>query len=108
MVTGQLKIEVKGEELTLESTTVIVGNSFKMTGEVATYLGWGVAIGSCFLRASTTAVEASSSTTSTVAITMTVSVGAIVLKVVGTGLFILGDEVGVALGGYFTHKYIYR
>ena len=45
-----------------------------MIGEVAAYIGRDVAKGFCFLRASTTAVEASFSTTSKAATTMVVGV----------------------------------
>lgn len=105
MDTDQLKMEIKGEELTQESTAYTVGNSFKVTGEAASYIGGGAAVGTGILRAATISAEASTSTASATATTVAVGVGSTALKVVGTGLFVLGAAVGVALGGYFTHKY---
>ena len=97
-------MEVKGEELIQETTAYTVGNSFKVGGEAATYIGGSAAVGSGIIRASTAVAEASSTATAT-ATTAAVSIGSTALKVVGTGLFVVGAAVGVALGGYFTHKY---
>ena len=103
MDTEHLKMEVKGEELIKETTAFTVGNSFKVTGEAATYIGGGAAVGTGILRTATTAAESATSTAT--ATTAVVGVGSTALKVVGTGLFVIGAAVGIALGGYFTHKY---
>lgn len=103
MDTEHLKMEVKGEELIKETTGFTVGNSFKVGGEAATYIGGGAAVGTGILRTATTAAESATSTAT--ATTATVGVGSTALKVVGTGLFVIGAAVGIALGGYFTHKY---
>ena len=96
--TEQLTMQVKGEELIRETTAYKVGNSFKVTGEAATYIGGGVSVG-------TSIIAESASTATATATTAGVSIGSTVLRVVGTGLFVVGAAVGVALGGYFTHKY---
>ena len=96
--TEHLKMQVKGEELIRETTAYKVGNSFKVTGEAATYIGGGVSVGTSIIA------ESASSATAT-ATTAAVGIGSTVLRVVGTGLFVVGAAVGVALGGYFTHKY---
>ena len=105
--TENLKMEVEGEDLIKESTSYKVGNSFKVTGEAATYISGGAAVGTGILKASTfaaeTTVSAGSATAS--ATTVAVGVGSTALKAVGTSLFVVGAVVGVALGGYFTHKY---
>ena len=102
--TEHLKMEIKGEELIQETTAYTVGNSFKVTGEAASYVGGGAAVGTGIIRATTAAAEASS-TAATTAEMAAVGIGSTTLKVVGTGLFVVGAAVGVALGGYFTHKY---
>ena len=96
--TEHLKMQVKGEELIRETTAYKVGNSFKVTGEAATYIGGGVSVG-------TSIIAESASTATATATTAAVGVCSTVLRVVGTGLFVVGAAVGVALGGYFTHKY---
>jgi len=103
--TEQLDLKVKGEELVEESTSYKVGNSFKVTGEAASYISGGTAIGTGIIRASTIATEGATGTASATAATAAVGIGSTALKVVGTGLFVVGAAVGVALGGYFTHKY---
>jgi len=55
--TEQLDLRVKGEELVEESTSYKVGNSFKVTGEAASYISGGTAIGTGIIRASTIATE---------------------------------------------------
>ena len=102
--TEHLNMEVKGEELIKESTAYTVGNSFKVTGEAATYIGGGVSVGTGIIRAATTVAETSSSAAAT-ATTVAVGVGSTALKVLGAGLVVVGAAVGVALGGYFTTKY---
>ena len=99
-----LDMEFKGEDLIQESTAYKVGNSFKVTGEAATYITGGAAVGTGIIRGASFASEAAS-TTSAAATSAAVGVGSTALKVVGTGLFVVGAVVGVALGGYFTHKY---
>ena len=91
---------IKGEELLQESTAYTVGNTFKVTGETATYIGGGAAVGSGIFRTASTVAETSSTAT-----TAAVGIGSTGLKVVGTGLVVVGAVVGVALGGYFTSKY---
>ena len=61
-------------------------------------------MGTGIIRGASFASEAAS-TTSAAATSAAVGVGSTALKVVGTGLFVVGAVVGVALGGYFTHKY---
>ena len=104
MDTEQLKMVVKGDDLIEETTAYTVGNSFKVTGEAATYIGGGAAVGTGILRTTTIAAESASGATAT-ATTAAVSFGATALKVVGTGLFLAGAAVGIGLGTYFTHKY---
>ena len=100
----QLKMEVKGEELIKETTAYTVGNSFKITGEAATYIGGGAAVGTTILRLTVTVGESASGAAAT-ATTAAVGIGSTTLKVVGAGLFVLGAAVGIGLGTYFTHKY---
>ena len=95
--TEHLIMQVKGEELITETTAYKVGNSFKVTGEAATYIGGGVSVG--------TSIIAESASTAATATTAGVGIASTVLRVVGTGLFVVGAAVGVALGGFFTHKY---
>lgn len=102
--TEHLNMEMKGEELIQESTAYTVGNTFKVTGEAASYIGGGAAVGTGIIRAASTIAETSSATT-TAATTAAVGIGSTALKAVGTGLFVVGAVVGVALGGYFTTKY---
>ena len=104
--TEQLEMKVKGEELIQETTAYTVGNSFKVGGEAATYIDGTVSVGTGIIRASTAVAEASSTATAT-ATASDVDTGSTALKVVETGLFVVGAAVGVALrGGYFiTHKY---
>ena len=102
--TEHLNMEMKGEELIKESTAFTVGNSFKVTGEAASYIGGGAAVGTGILRAASTVAETTSATT-TAATSAAVGIGSTALKAVGTGLFVVGAVVGVALGGYFTSKY---
>ena len=102
--TEHLNMEMKGEELIQESTAYTVGNTFKVTGEAASYIGGGAAVGTGILRAASTVAETTSATT-TAATTAAVGIGSTALKAVGTGLFVVGAVVGVALGGYFTTKY---
>ena len=103
-VTGSVEKEhlnnFEGKELIKDSTAYTVGNSFKVSGEAASYIGGGAAVGSGILKATATAAETSSTATSAV-----VGIGSTGLKVVGTGLVVVGAVVGVALGGYFTSKY---
>ena len=100
-----------GNELIEESTGYKVGNSFKVGGEAASYIGGGASIGSGIMKVSaaaaqtastvgTTAAEAASTATTTLA-----GLGSTALKVVGTGCFIIGAALGVGLGSYFTHTY---
>lgn len=105
--TENLKMEVEGEDLIKESTSYKVGNSFKITGEAATYISGGAAVGTGILKASTLAAETTVSAGSAIAsaTTVAVGVGSTALKALGTSLFVLWAVVGVALGGYFTHKY---
>ena len=98
--TSTLQMEMNGEELINESTTYKVGNTFKVAGEAAGYISGGVTIGSGLLKASTIAVEGSST-----AATVSVGIGSTALRAVGTGLVVVGAIVGVALGGYFTTKH---
>ena len=102
--TNSLNMEVEGEKLLNESTGYKVGNSFKVAGEAASYIGGGVSAGFCVARAATIIAESSSSTAST-ATSIAVGVGATALKVVGASLFVVGAVVGIACGGYFTNKY---
>ena len=102
--TEHLNMEMKGEELIQESTAYTVGNTFKVTGEAASYIGGGAAVGTGIIRAASTIAETSSATT-TAATTAAVGIDSTALKAVGTGLFVVGAVVGVALGGYFTTKY---
>ena len=101
-VTGSVEKEhlnnFEGKELIKDSTAYTVGNSFKVSGEAASYIGGGAAVGSGILKATATAAETSSTATSAV-----VGIGSTGLKVVGTGLVVVGAVVGVALGGYFTN-----
>ncbi len=97
-------MEIKGEELIKESTAYTVGNTFKVTGEAATYIGGGVSVGTGIIRAASTVAE-TSSTAATAATSTIVGIGATGLKVLGTGLVVVGAVVGVALGGYFTSSY---
>lgn len=98
--TSKLKMEFDGEELIDETTSYKVGNTFKVTGEAASYIGGGVSIGSGIIKASTAIAETSSTATS-----VGVGVGATALRTVGTGLVVVGAVLGVALGGYFTSKH---
>ena len=102
--TELLNMEVKGEDLLKETTGYQVGNSFKVTGEAASYIGGGVSVGVGVARAASIAAESSSSVAST-ATTIAVGAGATALTVVGAGLFVVGAVVGVACGSYFTNKY---
>jgi hypothetical protein len=102
--TEHLNMEIKGEELIKESTAYTVGNTFKVTGEAATYIGGGVSVGTGIIRAASTVAE-TSSTAATAATSTIVGIGATGLKVLGTGLVVVGAVVGVALGGYFTSSY---
>ena len=102
--TEALNIEIEGEELLKESTEYKVGNSIKVAGEAASYIGGGVSAGIGVARAATIIAESSSSAAST-ATSIAVGVGATALKVVGASLFVVGAVVGVACGGYFTNKY---
>ena len=104
MDTEQLKMEVKGDELIKETTAYTFGNSLKVTGEAATYIGGGAAVGTGILRTTTIAAESASGASAT-ATTAAVGIGSTALKVVGTGLFVVGAAVGIGLGTYFTHKY---
>ena len=102
----QLKMEVKGEELIKETTAYTVGNSFKVTGEAATYIGGGAAVGTTILRLTVTVGESASGATAIAsATTAAVGFGSTALKLFGTGLFIVGAGVGIGLGSYFTYKY---
>ena len=102
--TKQLKMEVEGEGLIKETTAYTVGNSFKVTGEAATYIGGGAAVGTTILRATATVAESASGATAS-ATTTALGFGSTALKFVGTCLFIVGAGVGIGLGSYFTHKY---
>ena len=102
--TEHLNMEIKGEELIKESTAYTVGNTFKVTGEAATYIGGGVSVGTGIIRAASTVAE-TSSTAASAATSTIVGIGSTGLKVLGTGLVVLGAVVGVALGGYFTSSY---
>ena len=102
--TEHLNMEVKGEDLIKESTAYTVGNSFKVTGEVASYIGGGVSVGTGIIRAAATVAETSSSAAAT-ATSVAVGIGSTALKVVGAGFVVVGAAVGVALGGFFTNKY---
>ena len=101
--TEHLNMEIKGEELLQESTAYTVGNTFKVTGEAASYIGGGAAVGTGIIRAASTVAETSSATSA--ATSAVVGIGSTGLKVVGAGLVVVGAVVGVALGGYFTSKY---
>ena len=107
-VTGSVEKEhlnnFEGKELIKDSTAYTVGNTFKVSGEAASYIGGGAAVGTGILRATATAAETTSTATSA-ATSAVVGIGSTGLKVVGTGLVVVGAVVGVALGGYFTSKY---
>ena len=94
--TENLKMEVEGEDPIKESTSYKVGN-----------ISGGAAVGTGILKASTLAAETTVSAGSAIAsaTTVAVGVGSTALKALGTSLFVLWAVVGVALGGYFTHKY---
>ncbi len=101
-----LNMKIKGEDLLNESTGYKVGNSIKVTGEAASYIGASVSVGTGVVRAATAAIESTSSAVSTATATaVAVGAGATALKVLGAGLFVVGAVVGVAVGGYFTTKH---
>ena len=87
------QLAIKGEELTKESSSYVIGNSIKVGGEAGAYVGGGTSIGIGITEA---ASSASSGIASAVGTT---------LQIVGAGCFIVGALVGIALGGYFTYSY---
>ena len=101
-----LNMKIKGEDLLNESTGYKVGNSIKVTGEAASYIGASISVGTGVVRAATAAIESTSSAVSTAtALAVAVDAGATALKALGAGLFVVGAVVGVAVGGYFTTKH---
>lgn len=96
-----LNMKIRGEDLLKESTKYKVGNSIKVTGEAASYIGASVSVGTGVVRAATAAIESTSSAVST-ATTIAINAGATALKFIGAGLFVVGAALGVACGGYFT------
>ncbi len=102
-----LNMNLKGEELIEESTGFKVGNSFKVIGEAGSYIGGGVSVGAGITRTAVAVAQTSSATATAAEIStgVAVGVGSTALKVVGTGLIVVGAVVGVSLGGYLTHKY---
>ena len=103
--TEHLNMEVKGDDLIKESTAYTVGNSFKVTGEAATYIGGGISVGTGIIRAAAAAAETSSSAAQAAAASAAVTIGSTVLKVAGASFIVVGVVLGVGLGGFFTNKY---
>ena len=88
------QLTLKGEELTKESSSYVIGNSIKVGGEAGAYVGGGTTLG----------VGIAEAATSSAATGIASAVGT-TLQIVGAGCFIVGALIGVALGGYFTYSY---
>ena len=103
----QLKnMELKGDELINETTSYKVGNSVKVGGEAASYVGGGVTVGKVASSVASQAAQAAQVAQATEATTgVATRIGSTALKAIGTGLFVVGAALGVGLGGYFTHQY---
>ena len=130
-----LDLEIEEEKLLNESTEYKVGNSIKVGGETASMIGGGVSLSTGLTRTLVCATEGASTTVNlatgigkrallgsegtllgaegallgaegaSTGVRVGAGVGSTVFRVLGYTFIGLGAVVGVALGGYFTHKH---
>jgi GTP-binding protein EngB required for normal cell division len=123
-----LDLEIEEETLLNESTEYKVGNSIKVGGETASMIGGGVSLGTGLTRTLVCATEGASTTVNlatgigkgallgsegallgaegaSTGVRVGAGVGSTVFRVLGYAFIGLGAVLGVALGGYFTHKH---